>query len=256
MLQELIASSDLYAEGYVDMDEFLAAMVANSSYSKTKDAVRTPTLSATYIASIQHEQSPHTLFFGMYKETLLHAQLPACLVGCSPQHCQAVKPVSTCMCPLQSSCSWACFRHLIAGSVHPVIRQTLPESKILPASKRLGRFEYRHCVVHLSRVSSVAAGMQLWPLSNRHCVVPLSHFRTLQLRRSFDALDQDHDGFITSADLLNLQQQLLGQHHMTKELAEDMMSEVSTCISDIHDGKMDFEEVGLLLTQWTHAGRA
>lgn len=65
----------------------------------------------------------------------------------------------------------------------------------------------------------------------------------LQLRRSFDALDQDHDGFITSADLLNLQQQLLGQHHMTKELAEDMMSEVSTCISDTHDGKMDFEEV-------------
>lgn len=65
----------------------------------------------------------------------------------------------------------------------------------------------------------------------------------LQLRRSFDALDQDHDGFITSADLVNLQQQLLGQHHMTKELAEDMMSEVSTCISDTHDGKMDFEEV-------------
>jgi hypothetical protein len=65
----------------------------------------------------------------------------------------------------------------------------------------------------------------------------------LQLRRSFDALDQDHDGFITSADLLNLQQQLLGQHHMTKELAEDMMSEVSTCISDTHDGKMDFDEV-------------
>jgi Ca2+-binding EF-hand superfamily protein len=65
----------------------------------------------------------------------------------------------------------------------------------------------------------------------------------LQLRRSFDALDQDHDGFITSADLFNLQQQLLGQHHMTKELAEDMMSEVSTCISDTHDGKMDFEEV-------------
>lgn len=42
MLQELIAASDLYGEGYVDMDEFLAAMVANSSYSKTKDAVRTP----------------------------------------------------------------------------------------------------------------------------------------------------------------------------------------------------------------------
>lgn len=74
----------------------------------------------------------------------------------------------------------------------------------------------------------------------------------LQLRRSFDALDQDHDGFITSADLLNLQQQLLGQHHMTKELAEDMMSEVSTCISDTHDGKMDFEEVG----GWVHPGDA
>lgn len=39
--QDLIAASDLYGEGYVDMDEFLAAMVANSSYSKTKDAVRT-----------------------------------------------------------------------------------------------------------------------------------------------------------------------------------------------------------------------
>lgn len=65
----------------------------------------------------------------------------------------------------------------------------------------------------------------------------------LQLRRSFDALDQDHDGFITSADLLNLQQQLMGEHHMTKELADEMMSEVSTCISDTHDGKMDFEEV-------------
>jgi hypothetical protein len=38
-LQGLIAASDLYGEGYVDMDEFLAAMVANSSYSKTKDAV-------------------------------------------------------------------------------------------------------------------------------------------------------------------------------------------------------------------------
>jgi Ca2+-binding EF-hand superfamily protein len=37
--QDLIAASDLYGEGYVDMDEFLAAMVANSSYSKTKDAV-------------------------------------------------------------------------------------------------------------------------------------------------------------------------------------------------------------------------
>lgn len=72
------------------------------------------------------------------------------------------------------------------------------------------------------------------------CVLLVS---LLQLRRSFDALDQDHDGFITSIDLLNLQQQLLGQHHMTKELAEDMMSEVSTCISDTHDGKMDFEEV-------------
>lgn len=30
---------------------------------------------------------------------------------------------------------------------------------------------------------------------------------------------------------------------MIKELAKDMMSEVSTCISDTHDGKMDFEEV-------------
>jgi hypothetical protein len=37
--QGLIAASDLYGEGYVDMDEFLAAMVANSNYSKTKDAV-------------------------------------------------------------------------------------------------------------------------------------------------------------------------------------------------------------------------
>jgi hypothetical protein len=34
---------------------------------------------------------------------------------------------------------------------------------------------------------------------------------------------------------------------MTKELAEDMMSEVSTCISDTHDGKMDFEEVSVTL---------
>lgn len=37
--QGLIAASDLYGEGYVDMDEFLAAMVANSGYSKSKDAV-------------------------------------------------------------------------------------------------------------------------------------------------------------------------------------------------------------------------
>jgi hypothetical protein len=44
VLQDLIAASDLYGEGYVDMDEFLAAMVANSSYSKTKDAVRMPVL--------------------------------------------------------------------------------------------------------------------------------------------------------------------------------------------------------------------
>lgn len=39
LAQGLIAASDLYGEGYVDMDEFLAAMVANSNYSKTKDAV-------------------------------------------------------------------------------------------------------------------------------------------------------------------------------------------------------------------------
>lgn len=51
-------------------------------------------------------------------------------------------------------------------------------------------------------------------------------------------------GWLLATDLLNLQQQLLGQHHITRELAEDMMSEVSTCISDTHDGKMDFEEVG------------
>jgi hypothetical protein len=38
--QGLIAASDLYGEGFVDMDEFLAAMVANCQYSKTKDAVR------------------------------------------------------------------------------------------------------------------------------------------------------------------------------------------------------------------------
>jgi len=81
-----------------------------------------------------------------------------------------------------------------------------------------------------------------------HC--PCVLVMLLQLRRSFDALDQDHDGFITSADLLNLQQQLLGQHHMTKELAEDMMSEVSTCISDTHDGRMDFEEVRLVVWLW------
>jgi hypothetical protein len=30
---------------------------------------------------------------------------------------------------------------------------------------------------------------------------------------------------------------------MTKELAEEMMSEVSSCISDQHDGKMDYQEV-------------
>jgi hypothetical protein len=65
----------------------------------------------------------------------------------------------------------------------------------------------------------------------------------LQLRRSFDALDHDHDGFITSADLLNLQQQLLGEHHITKELAEEMMSEVSSCIDESHDGKMNYQEV-------------
>jgi Ca2+-binding EF-hand superfamily protein len=38
-LEELIAASDLYGEGYVDVDEFLAAMLANSNYTKTKDAV-------------------------------------------------------------------------------------------------------------------------------------------------------------------------------------------------------------------------
>jgi hypothetical protein len=45
-LQGLIAASDLNGEGYVDMDEFLAAMVANSSYSKTKDAVSGAVVSA------------------------------------------------------------------------------------------------------------------------------------------------------------------------------------------------------------------
>jgi hypothetical protein len=30
---------------------------------------------------------------------------------------------------------------------------------------------------------------------------------------------------------------------MTRALAEDMMSEVSDCISDTHERKMDFEEV-------------
>jgi Ca2+-binding EF-hand superfamily protein len=69
----------------------------------------------------------------------------------------------------------------------------------------------------------------------------------LQLRRSFDALDHDHDGFITSADLLNLQQQMLGEHHITKELAEEMMSEVSSCIDESHDGKMNYQEVGAWL---------
>lgn len=48
---------------------------------------------------------------------------------------------------------------------------------------------------------------------------------------------------LTGSDLLSLQQQLLGQHHITKELAEEMMSEVSSCISDAHDGKMDYQEV-------------
>eukprot|EP00878_Enallax_costatus_P010384 GHUV01010837.1.p1 GENE.GHUV01010837.1~~GHUV01010837.1.p1 ORF type:complete len:453 (+),score=145.23 GHUV01010837.1:840-2198(+) len=62
------------------------------------------------------------------------------------------------------------------------------------------------------------------------------------LRRSFEALDHDHDGFITSSDLLHLQQHLLGQHHMTKELADEMMSEVSSCIDEAHDGKMDYQE--------------
>jgi len=38
-LEGLIAASDLYGEGYVDVDEFLAAMLANSNYAKTKDAV-------------------------------------------------------------------------------------------------------------------------------------------------------------------------------------------------------------------------
>ncbi|KAF8065772.1 CPK1 [Scenedesmus sp. PABB004] len=62
------------------------------------------------------------------------------------------------------------------------------------------------------------------------------------LRRSFDALDQDHDGFITCADLLHLQQQLLGQHHITPALAEEMMSEVSSCIDEAHEGKMTYTE--------------
>ena len=39
-LEGLIAASDLYGEGYIDVDEFLAAMLANSNYAKTKDAVR------------------------------------------------------------------------------------------------------------------------------------------------------------------------------------------------------------------------
>lgn len=39
-LEGLIAASDLYGEGYVDVDEFLAAMLANSNYTKHKDAVR------------------------------------------------------------------------------------------------------------------------------------------------------------------------------------------------------------------------
>lgn len=38
-LEGLIAASDLYGEGYVDVDEFLAAMLANSNYTKAKDAV-------------------------------------------------------------------------------------------------------------------------------------------------------------------------------------------------------------------------
>eukprot|EP00882_Tetradesmus_deserticola_P024714 GHRQ01027024.1.p1 GENE.GHRQ01027024.1~~GHRQ01027024.1.p1 ORF type:complete len:153 (-),score=31.48 GHRQ01027024.1:654-1112(-) len=41
-LEQLIAASDLYGEGYVDVDEFLAAMLANSNYTKTKDAVSRP----------------------------------------------------------------------------------------------------------------------------------------------------------------------------------------------------------------------
>jgi hypothetical protein len=76
----------------------------------------------------------------------------------------------------------------------------------------------------------------------------------LQLRRSFDALDHDHDGFITSADLLNLQQQLLGEHHITKELAEEMMSEVSSCIDESHDGKMNYQEVGAMARCMVLAG--
>ncbi|WIA37170.1 hypothetical protein OEZ86_014127 [Tetradesmus obliquus] len=110
-LEELIAASDLYGEGYVDVDEFLAAMLANSNYTKTKDA----------------------------------------------------------------------------------------------------------------------------------------------LRRSFDALDHDHDGFITSADLLNLQQQLLGEHHITKELADEMMSEVSSCIDEAHDGKMTYQEFCQMMNDDTNS---
>lgn len=76
----------------------------------------------------------------------------------------------------------------------------------------------------------------------------------LQLRRSFEALDHDHDGFITCADLLNLQQQMLGEHHITKELAEEMMSEVSSCIDEAHDGMMNYQEVSAMVPAATCRG--
>jgi hypothetical protein len=36
-------------------------------------------------------------------------------------------------------------------------------------------------------------------------------------------------------------------HIITKELAEEMMSEVSSCIDEPHDGKMNCQEVGAMV---------
>jgi Ca2+-binding EF-hand superfamily protein len=177
-LEELIAASDLYGEGYVDVDEFLAAMLANSNYTKTKDAVS-----------------------------------------------KADKPVSL-------------LRHACAGLCADMLTRW-----VWVAQVQLLQLLLRGNLMPLCRSASFLTRLFFPAATSITKLLTVLHLLLLQLRRSFDALDHDHDGFITSADLLNLQQQLLGEHHMTKELAEEMMSEVSSCIDESHDGKMNYQEV-------------